>query len=332
VVGTITANTTAATGKYSWEVGKYIGGTAIPGDGYRIVIKSYTPEMKDSSHGPFTIAKEVLISSPAAKEVFKSSSSGMATKTLSLTYPRRGDRWHKGSGYTIKWNSTGLQDAKLKLQLLAIDGQTVVMTIGENIDNNGQTFWAVPMSLPDAETFYKMRIQTMDNALSDTVGPFPIAKGTAAPGPPAIKVTAPGGPGHRIGGAAGSRQGARPRAVAAGRDLHDGQRPDLGRGNPAGIARRGGNQVDVLNRCRLERVDGKEKSAQGVARVVDPAVPPKLEVSFFRPFWGEYWIIDLGPEGGDGGGRVVCEGTPEQVARDKRSHTGRFLRSLLAGK
>ncbi len=42
------------------------------------------------------------------------------------------------------------------------------------------------------------------------------------------------------------------------------------------------------------------------------------------------WIIDLGPEGGDGGGRLVAEGTPEQVARHARSHTGRFLRSLLA--
>jgi excinuclease ABC subunit A len=42
------------------------------------------------------------------------------------------------------------------------------------------------------------------------------------------------------------------------------------------------------------------------------------------------WILDLGPEGGDGGGRIVVEGTPEQVARNKRSHTGRFLRKVLA--
>ena len=42
------------------------------------------------------------------------------------------------------------------------------------------------------------------------------------------------------------------------------------------------------------------------------------------------WIIDLGPEGGDGGGRIVAEGTPEQIARNKRSHTGRFLRRVLA--
>jgi excinuclease ABC subunit A len=41
------------------------------------------------------------------------------------------------------------------------------------------------------------------------------------------------------------------------------------------------------------------------------------------------WIIDLGPEGGDGGGEVVIAGTPEQVARCKRSYTGQFLKRLL---
>jgi excinuclease ABC subunit A len=41
------------------------------------------------------------------------------------------------------------------------------------------------------------------------------------------------------------------------------------------------------------------------------------------------WIIDLGPEGGDGGGSVVVEGTPEQVAKTTDSHTGRFLAPLL---
>ena len=41
------------------------------------------------------------------------------------------------------------------------------------------------------------------------------------------------------------------------------------------------------------------------------------------------WIIDLGPEGGSGGGRIVAEGTPEQVADIPESHTGRYLRSML---
>jgi excinuclease ABC subunit A len=42
------------------------------------------------------------------------------------------------------------------------------------------------------------------------------------------------------------------------------------------------------------------------------------------------WVIDLGPEGGSGGGTVVVEGTPEDVAAHPTSHTGRFLRPLLA--
>jgi excinuclease ABC subunit A len=42
------------------------------------------------------------------------------------------------------------------------------------------------------------------------------------------------------------------------------------------------------------------------------------------------WIIDMGPEGGDGGGYVVATGTPEQVAEVEASHTGQFLRELLA--
>jgi excinuclease ABC subunit A len=41
------------------------------------------------------------------------------------------------------------------------------------------------------------------------------------------------------------------------------------------------------------------------------------------------WVIDLGPEGGAQGGRIVCQGTPEAVANCKTSHTGRFLRKLL---
>jgi excinuclease ABC subunit A len=41
------------------------------------------------------------------------------------------------------------------------------------------------------------------------------------------------------------------------------------------------------------------------------------------------WLIDLGPEGGDKGGRVIAEGTPEQVAKMKASYTGQFLKEIL---
>jgi excinuclease ABC subunit A len=41
------------------------------------------------------------------------------------------------------------------------------------------------------------------------------------------------------------------------------------------------------------------------------------------------WVIDLGPEGGDGGGRIVAAGTPEDLAKEPASHTGRYLARTL---
>ena len=43
------------------------------------------------------------------------------------------------------------------------------------------------------------------------------------------------------------------------------------------------------------------------------------------------WVLDLGPEGGDKGGEIVAEGTPEQVAKEPRSYTGHYLAPLLKG-
>jgi excinuclease ABC subunit A len=42
------------------------------------------------------------------------------------------------------------------------------------------------------------------------------------------------------------------------------------------------------------------------------------------------WVIDLGPEGGDEGGEIVAEGTPEQIAKNQRSYTGEYLKKILA--
>jgi excinuclease ABC subunit A len=41
------------------------------------------------------------------------------------------------------------------------------------------------------------------------------------------------------------------------------------------------------------------------------------------------WVVDLGPEGGSGGGQIIATGTPEEVANNKKSHTGKFLAPLL---
>ena len=41
------------------------------------------------------------------------------------------------------------------------------------------------------------------------------------------------------------------------------------------------------------------------------------------------WVIDMGPQGGDGGGKIIAAGTPEDVAATKESYTGQYLRDLL---
>jgi apolipoprotein D and lipocalin family protein len=54
-----------------------------------------------------------------------------------------------------------------------------------------------------------------------------------------------------------------------------------------------GGDIDVRNECL---VDGRLRTARGWARIADPNTNAKLKVSFFRPFWGDYWIVELAPD------------------------------------
>ena len=54
--------------------------------------------------------------------------------------------------------------------------------------------------------------------------------------------------------------------------------------------------IRVVNSCRKGSLDGPLKKSTGRAKVVDQATNARLKVSFFGPFWGDYWIIDLDPE------------------------------------
>jgi apolipoprotein D and lipocalin family protein len=54
--------------------------------------------------------------------------------------------------------------------------------------------------------------------------------------------------------------------------------------------------IKVVNSCRKGSLDGKLKQSTGRAKVVDGETNAKLKVSFFGPFWGDYWIIDLDAE------------------------------------
>lgn len=55
-------------------------------------------------------------------------------------------------------------------------------------------------------------------------------------------------------------------------------------------------EIDVVNRCRRGSLEAPESSAVGRARVTDKTTNAKLEVSFFWPFWGDYWVIQLAPD------------------------------------
>jgi apolipoprotein D and lipocalin family protein len=67
-------------------------------------------------------------------------------------------------------------------------------------------------------------------------------------------------------------------------------------GTTATYTLRPDGEIDVRNRCTKGSLDGPEDVSEGRARVVDRTTNAKLEVSFFRPFWGDYWIIDLAPD------------------------------------
>lgn len=65
-------------------------------------------------------------------------------------------------------------------------------------------------------------------------------------------------------------------------------------GTTATYTLRANGTVEVINRCARDSLNGRVTVARGRARVVDRRTNAKLKVSFFWPFWGDYWIIDLG--------------------------------------
>jgi len=65
-------------------------------------------------------------------------------------------------------------------------------------------------------------------------------------------------------------------------------------GTTAQYTLRDDGRIDVLNQCRENTLDGKLMSAKGTAKVIDMKTNAKLKVTFSWPFYGHYWIIDLG--------------------------------------
>jgi apolipoprotein D and lipocalin family protein len=64
----------------------------------------------------------------------------------------------------------------------------------------------------------------------------------------------------------------------------------------ANYSAREGGGIHVVNRCLVDSLDGELREAEGHARIVDTATNAKLKVSFFWPFYGDYWVLALGPD------------------------------------
>ncbi len=64
-------------------------------------------------------------------------------------------------------------------------------------------------------------------------------------------------------------------------------------GVTADYAKRDDGMISVVNTCRKGSPDGEEKQAEGRAKIADEQTSAKLKVSFFGPFWGDYWVIGL---------------------------------------
>lgn len=85
-------------------------------------------------------------------------------------------------------------------------------------------------------------------------------------------------------------------------------------------------KVTVINTCRKKSLDGPVKRARGVARVVDEKTNARLEVSFFWPFWGDYWILELGSNY-----EYVAVGDPSRESLWILSRTPKMNEQLVQG-
>ena len=85
-------------------------------------------------------------------------------------------------------------------------------------------------------------------------------------------------------------------------------------------------RILVQNSCHLDQLEGPLRVANGIVRQPDPAKPGQLRVSFWRPFWGDYWILELAS---DYSHAVV--GAPSRDALWILSRTPQLPRATYAG-
>ncbi|MCK4762518.1 MAG: hypothetical protein KAW12_10010 [Candidatus Aminicenantes bacterium] len=160
-IGVITTAVSAAAGSYSWTVGRHLGGTATPGTGYTIKIRSKDMAISDTGDAPFDIVSSTQ-------------------PTLTVTSPNGGEDWVSGSSRNITWTSSGIS-GDVKIILLQNGVSIGVITTAVNAAA-GFYSWTVGRHLDgfiSAGSGYTIKIRSKDMAISDTGdAPFDIVSST----------------------------------------------------------------------------------------------------------------------------------------------------------
>ena len=81
--------------------------------------------------------------------------------------------------------------------------------------------------------------------------------------------------------------------------------------------------------AKQDKTDGTDKSEDEIGQIVDYGNSVIVIEHNLDVIKTADWILDLGPEGGDEGGEIIAQGTPEQVAATEGSYTGQYLKKLL---
>jgi hypothetical protein len=158
-VGTIQDNVPVAGGSFSWVVGNYQGGRAVPGTDFKIRIRKPQTEILDSSDRPFTI------------------SAGAAPASLTITSPNGGEMWYTNAAHEVRWTTSGVSGS---LTIRLKKGGAVVRSW--TVENTGSSYGSY--SWAQAGTDYKVRVENSNGSVFDESDRNFTIQEPASPTPP----------------------------------------------------------------------------------------------------------------------------------------------------
>ena len=176
-IGNIVDKVSASGGSYSWQVGKYKGGTVAPASGYKVRVETVDGKYKDDSDKPFSVKEEAKktaavskkapsLTTPSLKKApstRQTPPAGKIRRSIRIVYPTQKDVLTLGSSKTIRWSSSGISgNAKLVL----LQGNNRIGLITKDIPvSSGNYKWVVgkhQRGMASSGPGYKIQIEAMN--------------------------------------------------------------------------------------------------------------------------------------------------------------------------